>query len=124
MPNKILIVDDESGVLRLCEQVLRILPDVEISLEGQSSRAADRITNESFDLIIVDIRMPQMTGMELHEHVKARHPELAARFVFVTGGAFADKAAEFLRTTPNPWVEKPFDSQVLRDALVRTVGHE
>jgi FixJ family two-component response regulator len=63
--------------------------------------------------------MPQMSGMELHSRVAVLAPELASRFVFVTGGAFTDAAADFLRTTTNPWIEKPFDPHALRDLVDR-----
>jgi len=63
--------------------------------------------------------MPQMSGMELHARATALAPALAERFVFVTGGAFTDAAADFLRTTTNGWIEKPFDPRALRELVDR-----
>jgi len=58
-----------------------------------------------------------MTGSQLYERVEARDPELARRFVFLTGGAFTDEAIEFLRKVAGPCLDKPFDADQLRRAL-------
>jgi CheY-like chemotaxis protein/two-component sensor histidine kinase len=117
---RILLIDDEPLVARAAERVLSAYDVVSV---GSAAAALERLaTGERFDAIVCDLMMPQMTGMELHARVAERAPDVAARFVFVTGGAFTDRAAEFLRTTTNAWVEKPFDSQVLREAVERTVG--
>lgn len=63
--------------------------------------------------------MPEMTGMELHAHLRALAPELAARTVFLTGGGFTPTAAEFLARVPNPCLEKPFGRAELDAAVAR-----
>ena len=117
---RVLIVDDEPIVARAAERALAGF-DVVIAT---SAAEALRLLEEGahFDAVLCDLMMPQMTGMELHARVAARSPELGARFVFITGGAFTDAAAEFLRTTPNGWLEKPFDPRGLRAAIERAVA--
>jgi CheY-like chemotaxis protein len=61
--------------------------------------------------------MPQMTGMEVYEHLRFKYPSQTAQMIFLTGGAFTARAREFLDTTPNPRLEKPFNLLKLR-ALV------
>jgi CheY-like chemotaxis protein len=61
--------------------------------------------------------MGDMTGMDFHQRLAARSPELAQRIVFMTGGVFTDAARDFLAGIPNACVEKPFDLKALR-ALV------
>ncbi len=61
--------------------------------------------------------MGDMTGMDLHAEVERRWPQLAQRFVFMTGGAFIEAASKFLKRIPNACVEKPFDLDTLRAAV-------
>ena len=79
----------------------------------------DRIEKgERFDVIMCDLMMPEMTGMDLHARLSQSRPSDAARMVFLTGGAFTTEAREFLDRVTNHRVEKPFDPVALR-ALVR-----
>jgi CheY-like chemotaxis protein len=79
----------------------------------------DRIEKgERFDVIVCDLMMPEMTGMDLHSRLSQSRPADAARMVFLTGGAFTSEAREFLDRVTNQRVEKPFDPPALR-ALVR-----
>ncbi|CAN5361565.1 hypothetical protein BH11MYX1_BH11MYX1_09940 [soil metagenome] len=67
-----------------------------------------------FDLISCDLMMPHMTGMELHHELEEIAPEQAARMIFVSGGAFNEKAQRFFADRPNQTIEKPFDAANLR----------
>jgi len=116
---KILVIDDEpliNGILR------RILArDHEVATATSVREALDRVAaGERFDLMICDLMMPEMTGMDLHAELLRREPALAERLVFMTGGAFTPAAREFLDRVPNARVEKPFDVQDLR-ALIQTL---
>jgi CheY-like chemotaxis protein len=86
-----------------------------------ATRAIDALqriqSGERFDVILCDLMMPQVTGMELHAELAARDPAQAAKMVFVTGGAFTSDARGFLDKVPNRRLEKPFDLGTLR-ALV------
>jgi CheY-like chemotaxis protein len=61
--------------------------------------------------------MPQLSGMELHDTLARSRPEVVRRMVFMTGGAFTDRAREFLERVGNPQLAKPFAPQELRDAV-------
>lgn len=67
-----------------------------------------------FDLILCDVMMPDLTGIDLYVAVKEASPETAARIVFLTGGAFTPAARQFLDEVKNPRFEKPFDTNQLR----------
>ena len=73
--------------------------------------------DDGFDVILCDLMMPGMTGMELHEWLLANDLELAQRVIFLTGGAFTPKAAEYIEHVPNRTLEKPFGSAQLDEAL-------
>ena len=70
--------------------------------------------NPNVDLIFCDLMMPELTGMDLHERLVAEYPELAPRVVFLTAGAFTTRAVDFLASTHNPHIDKPFDPVALR----------
>jgi DNA-binding NtrC family response regulator len=65
-----------------------------------------------------------MTGMDLYATLRKRDPSLASRMVFMTGGAFLPRVAEFLATLENPTLEKPFDLEMLTFALRQVVAAE
>jgi CheY-like chemotaxis protein len=90
----------------------------EIELTASAGDALRLVrAGEQFDVIVCDLMMPQMTGMELHAELVRLSPELAGRMVFVTGGAFTPGARAFLDSVPNQRLEKPFDAQQLRAVL-------
>ncbi|MFZ5896560.1 MAG: response regulator [Myxococcota bacterium] len=117
----VLVVDDEEGIARTVERVLG--SDHEVTAVGSGRRALDLIEGGArFDVILCDLMMPQMTGMDVYDELIARHAFQASRVVFLTGGAFTTRAREFLDQVPNLRVEKPFDIEGLRslvNALVR-----
>jgi PAS domain S-box-containing protein len=111
---RVLIVDDEPGVGRALGRMVGAQRQVTVVEGGQE--ALDRLlSGEPFDVIICDLMMPDVTGMDLYERLLQQRPELAGRFIFMTGGAFTPRARQFLEKIPNGWFEKPFESaQVLR----------
>ena len=72
-------------------------------------------TGEPFDLILCDLMMPTMTGMDLHAELSRVVPAQAARMVFLTGGVFTARARAFLAEVANRRLEKPFDPRGLRN---------
>lgn len=115
---RILILDDDEGVARSLERLLAASHDVEVCLEP--SAAAERLlAGERFDVIICDLMMPTMTGMDFHALVANKRPEQAEKIVFVSGGAFTPAAQRFVSGTPNIVLEKPFQMAALEAALAR-----
>jgi PAS domain S-box-containing protein len=116
---RVLVVDDEPLVCRAVQRILSPPHDVRVRASGQDALAVLE-AEDGWDLVLCDLMMPDLTGMELHARVTAVRPELGARFVFLTGGAFTAAAREFLERVPNERVEKPFEPAALR-ALVAKV---
>jgi PAS domain S-box-containing protein len=114
---RILLVEDDPLVARAVRRTLSREHDV-VFVEG--GRAALRaLAKEPFDLVISDVMMPEMTGMDLHAELSRSHPHVAQKMVFLSGGAFTDAAREFLRRVPNPQLDKPFDPEELRAIVSR-----
>ncbi|HTB77665.1 MAG TPA: ATP-binding protein [Polyangiaceae bacterium] len=113
---RLLIVDDDEKVGQSLAYLLRTDHDVEVSVEPRA--IAERLlAGERFDVILCDLMMPGMTGMELHATVAKRAPEQADRFVFVTGGAFTPAATAFVGRVSNTVLMKPYDLRALNAAL-------
>jgi two-component system cell cycle sensor histidine kinase/response regulator CckA len=115
---RVLVVDDEQAVVSIVKRILSKDHDVVAVVTAKEALAlcAD---GERFDLILSDLMMPEMTGMDLHRELSRIDPELAERMVFLTGGAFTPKARRFLSETAQEHLEKPFDSAHLRASVQR-----
>jgi CheY-like chemotaxis protein len=78
--------------------------------------------DSAFDLILCDLMMPGMTGMEFYAELSRTVPELAPRTVFMTGGAFTAGASKFLESVPNRRLDKPFSADTLRSTIAKLMG--
>ena len=117
---RVIVVDDEPLVGRSIRRALR---DHDVEVFESGAEAIDRLSNgEPFDLAFCDLMMPEVSGMEVYRRVSARRPELASRFVFMTGGAFSPEARDFLRATSSACLEKPFELRQIRDLVAERVG--
>ena len=103
---RILIVDDEAP-LRLVMQRLLVAHEVVSAASGKEALPILE-QDRAFDLILCDLMMPGVTGMDVHHWLVEHDAVLAARVVFVTGGAFGPVAAEYLSEAGNLKLEKPF----------------
>jgi signal transduction histidine kinase len=119
---RILVIDDEPA---LCQIVQRLLsPENDVMTSTDAKRALQLLASDSnFDVILCDLMMPEMTGMEFHEQLRRTSAELASRTVFLTGGAFTSHAARFLDGVPNWRIEKPFDLATLRSTIAKVVSN-
>jgi PAS domain S-box-containing protein len=117
---RVLVVDDEPMVAIVLEYLLSDHHDVEVV--NAAALALGRIERgEVYDVILCDLMMPQMTGMDLYEAVRDIAPEQARRMIFLTGGAFTARAREFLDSVENTRVEKPFDPRRLKTLVAERI---
>jgi len=105
---RILIVDDEKLVGRTMRRALESRHDVTATTNAREALARIE-AGERFDVILCDLMMPDMTGMDFHAALLGLTPSLASQMIFLTGGAFTPLARAFLEKTTNAWLEKPFD---------------
>lgn len=109
---RVLVVDDEPMIATAIGRTLAL--DHDVVLTSAAKEALSRVTSgECFDVIMCDLMMPQMTGMDLYHELSRKAPEQAARMVFLTGGAFTVEARAFLDEVMNQRLEKPFDTRQL-----------
>ena len=76
----------------------------------------------SYDVIISDLRMPDVSGVELYERLAAQRPALLDRLILFTGDSVSPEASEFLRRSACPVLNKPFELAELRAVVGRLVG--
>jgi PAS domain S-box-containing protein len=116
---RILVVDDEPMILKSVRRTLEPHEVVEFT-SARKALAALR-AGERFDVIVCDLMMPEMTGMELYQALLELAPDQAQRMIFVTGGAFTARARAFLDEVENPRVDKPLDAANLRALISERV---
>lgn len=115
---RVLIVDDEDLIVRSLVRTLGREHDV-VAVTAAAEALALVTAGASFDVILCDIIMPEMTGMDLYVALKGTAPHQADRMIFLTGGAFTANARAFLADTPNVILEKPFSPSQLREEIQR-----
>lgn len=120
---RVLVVDDE---LLVAESLRMVLSDefTVTALTNPVHALAGVSAGESFDVILCDVMMPIMNGVELRNRIEGVAPDQAARIVFVTGGIVNPEVRELLESVPNAWLEKPLDIEGLRELIRRRVRSE
>ena len=113
---RILVVDDEEGLCLAIKRMLEAEHEV-ITLSSAGEALALLNGGAGFDLILCDLMMPEMTGMDLHAQLAQSKPELAAKMIFMTGGAFTENASRFLDQHPGRAIDKPFKPSALRERV-------
>ncbi len=110
---RILVIDDDAAVAKMIAHILRTAHDVVI--EGSPRAALARLdTDRLFDLILCDITMPELSGIQVYEAIAALDRGLAARVAFMTGGGLSSEEDGFLSDAGVPRLAKPFRPAELR----------
>jgi PAS domain S-box-containing protein len=111
---KVLIVDDEPKILRFCDRVLAQRGfDTETAIDGQS--AMDKLESETYNLLVIDVKMPKVDGLTVLRRALSLDPHLTA--VVITGYATIDTAIEALKAGARGFLLKPFGIAELSDAV-------
>jgi len=118
-PMRLLVVDDEPEVGDALRRILG--REHEVDAVTTAAHALRLLEAQSYDLILCDLLMPEMTGMELYELLARARPDVARCVVFMTAGPFHGESRAFLDRIPNACLDKPFDADAL-SSLLRGVG--
>lgn len=118
---RILIVEDEPSIGQLCRTVLtREGYDVEIAPSGRV--AQELIESNSYDICMIDIRIPTLSGIELYRWLQKAKPELARNVIFTTGDIMSGETPDFLQQANRPVLAKPFTPSELRAIIRQSFG--
>jgi CheY-like chemotaxis protein len=113
---RVLVVDDERLIGRFVTNALT--GDVVEAFE-KPHQALARLEHATFDFVLCDLMMPEMTGLEFYEQLARSHPRLASRFGLMTGAMVEGELETFLRVRRIRLLKKPFGVSELR-SCVRT----
>ena len=119
MPKRILIVDDEPSIRTVLRAHLKRAGYHPLLAEdGQS--ACDILTTEPIDLVVSDLKMPRMSGMELLNHCRTHHPGLP--FILITAHGTVDSAVEAIKQGAHDYITKPFDANELQTIIRKALA--
>lgn len=117
---RILLVDDEPGIGHAITRLFRAEYDIEVRTTGREGLEAIE-TGGPFDAILCDLMLPGINGVDLYTASVMKRPELASKFVFISGGSFAAGTLEFFDRVRNPVLRKPMSPTELRKVLSAVV---
>ena len=118
IPYRILVVDDEERLRQVCRRVLEPLGHL-VSEAADGRQGLEAVERENPDLVLVDLMMPLMDGMEFLGAAREKHPDLT--FVVITGYATLEKAVEAMKQGADDFLAKPFKPQELRLVVERVL---
>ena len=111
----VLVIDDEPFIGSLLQ---RMLDEHQVAVFQTGTEAlAELRAGAEFDVVLCDLMMQEMSGMEVYAALRAEFPAMVRRVVFMTGGAYTPDAQAFLDGAANPCIPKPFDIRVLRSTI-------
>ncbi len=111
MKSRILVVDDEESIREFLEIMLK-KEGYEVTLAEDGQKAKDLLTKKTFDMIISDLQMPHVTGIELLKHVKESYPDTV--FMLITAFGTTETAVEAMKTGAYDYLTKPFKIDEVR----------
>jgi CheY-like chemotaxis protein len=118
-PRRILVIDDEPYILASIRRALR---HYEVVTAEGGERAIEALEGEApFDLVLCDLVMGGVSGMDVHRWIHTHRAELDERVIFMTAGAFTGEVREFLARVDNPVLHKPFDTKTLRWMIAQSL---
>ena len=115
-----LVVDDEPFLLECLVDALGAW-GLEVTASTRGDEAIQKLEVGAFDLILSDIRMPGLSGVDLYDWLKVQRPAMTKRILYTTGDSFDVKTRSFLDTNQVPYLGKPFDLKELKQSLERLV---
>ncbi len=102
---RLLVIDDE---LRICRLIVRMLhKHADVVIVNNARDGLDQLRREHFDLVLCDVMMPDMTGIDLYDELQRTNPSLLRRVYFMTGGAYTPRAGGFLDAIGPARLDKP-----------------
>ena len=115
----ILVVDDEPLMARPLGDTLAAEGyETDVAVNGRCT--LEKIKHQTYDLILSDLRMPELDGVGLYQELERRQPDLLRRMIFITGAIEHPDYQSFLAQTQVPVLAKPFSLSALH-ALTRQV---
>jgi CheY-like chemotaxis protein len=119
MNRKILIVDDNPNMSSLLSEMLEVF-DYESIRANDGLEAIEKVENNDISLVITDMRMPKMSGLDLLQRIKKTKPHLPV--VVISGYALDDEGSNLLNSMADGFLNKPFKMSDIEQLLKQVVG--
>ncbi len=119
--NSILIVDDEKNIRLTLSQALET-PEVETDTAADGEKALAKLKVKEFDLILLDLKMPGMDGMEVLRQVRELRPDI--RVIILTAYGTIESAVEAMKLGAVDFIQKPFSPDEIRGLVSRVIDRE
>jgi PAS domain S-box-containing protein len=117
---RVLVIDDEERVRDALGKLLG--PHHEVTVADGGAAALALLATHTYDVILCDVIMPDTSGVDVYRTIVETRLGLEARIVFMSGGAFIPELAQFVASTPNPCIDKPFTLAQILAAIVAVAG--
>jgi len=104
---RILVVEDEPVISHICQKVL-VKQGFSVDVATDGKKAIEKINNRSYNLCILDLRLPGINGFQLYQYLTDTCPELSQNVIFTTGDITSHQVFEFLNRSEKVYLEKPF----------------
>jgi PAS domain S-box-containing protein len=121
--HSILVIDDEADVAELLADILRS-DGHRVTIANSGREALDRISRASFDVLLTDLRMPELDGPGLFRVLQDREPDLISGIGFVTGDTMSARIKQFLESSGRPYIEKPITPAEVRALIVKLMDEK
>lgn len=115
---RILVVDDEKVICAGCEKILREA-GYQVKTTLSAKKALDILKEEPFDIVITDLKMPELNGMDLLNIIKKEHPDITV--IVITGYSTVETAVEAMKLGAFDYLPKPFTSDQVVLVVTRAV---
>jgi PAS domain S-box-containing protein len=116
----VLVLDDEKSIADMIGEMLTLL-GYRTTICNLATQALEKIDGQDFDLIISDFRMPGINGRQFFNLAIQKKPELATRIIFLTGDIVNTETQEFLKSTGNPHIGKPFNLNSVKKVVAEAI---
>lgn len=121
--NRILVVDDEPNLVQIIARLLhRQNYRVETAFSGQE--ALEKVNQQAFDLILCDLRMPDINGIQLYKNLLEQSPDAKQKIIFITGDIVNRNTLQFLQEHDLRYLTKPFEVEDLLHLVSTTVSSQ
>jgi CheY-like chemotaxis protein len=114
---KILVVDDEPGVRILLEKILTQMGYTVDTIADAEAAVEKLDVGATYNVILTDVRMPGMSGIELHSYILEKIPAMKNSIIFITGDVMGSDIKDFLMKNNLPFFPKPFDIEALKEKI-------
>ena len=105
--NKVLIVEDEPTIVIVCKRILEG-KGFRVDTANNGKAAKESVTKQQYDLLLLDIKLPEISGTEFYAWLRKEYPQISRRVIFMTGSVMESQTIALLERSGQPYLLKPF----------------